>query len=273
MDRHNLAYWSGLSGKWSVSPPLAPVEDDLAWFRRQIHRLGEAPLHVLLFGVTPGLATLAWPRGTTLVALDWSSGMLRDVFPRQGVPPGGGAVRADWRELPIASASCDFILGDGCYTALGDLQGAQLFNAEMARVLKPGGRACFRCFARPPHAATAEELFAALEEKPGGQLFDLFRWQLAIAVQGLRWGVALGEVWSAWDERVPERAALAARQGWSLDDLHRIERWKGEHARYAFPSLEALRDVASGQFRLLEVDLPSYALGECFPRIVLQARR
>ncbi len=271
MERHGLAYWMGLSGKWSVSPPLAPGEDDLGWFLRQVHRLGEAPLRVVLLGVTPGLARLPWPRGTVLAALDWSEGMLRGTFPRDGVP-GGGPVRADWRELPIASGSCDLILGDGCYTALGDLASTRLFNAEIVRVLRPGALACFRCFARPPRPATVDALFAALEAR-ANLGFDLFRWQLAIAVQGGRWGVALDEVWRVWNERVPDRRALAARQGWQLDDLQRIERWQGEQARYAFPSVGDLQEVASGRLDVLEVDVPSYALGECFPRIALQARR
>lgn len=271
MDRRNLAYWTALSGKWSVAPPLAPGEEDLDWFQRQLGRLGARPLRALLFGVTPGLARLDWPAGTVLAALDWSAGMLRNVLPREATAQHSAAVLADWRELPIAARSCDVVLGDGCYTALGDRESARLMNAEMSRVLKPGGLACFRCFVRPPGASTAQALFDELEA--GAPVaFDLFRWRLAVAVQGERWGVALGEVWRAWNERVADRAALAARHRWDLAGLQRIERWKDESARYAFASLAELQGLAAPYFDLLEAEVPRYASGEYFPRVVLRAR-
>jgi SAM-dependent methyltransferase len=272
VDRRNLAYWTGLSGKWSVAPPLAPCDEDLRWFQRQLGRLDAAPCRALLFGVTPGLAKLAWPAGTSLAALDWSAGMLRSVFPREGTATHSAAVLADWRELPIADRSCDVIVGDGCYTALGDRESARLMSAEMARVLKPGGLACFRCFARPSGAASVDDLF---RELGGGTrpAFDLFRWRLAVAVQGDRWGVSLGEVWQTWDLRVPDRESLASRLGWVLADLQRIERWKNEPARYAFASLAELRQLVAPQFELLEADTPRYERGEYFPRVALRARR
>jgi SAM-dependent methyltransferase len=273
LDRWNLAYWNALSAGWTVAPPLAPCEDDLAWFSRSVRRACEdlpEPPHALLFGVTPGLALLDWPVGTQLTAFDWSARMLHEVLPRAGNPAHTVAVLADWRQLPVASRSCDVIVGDGCYTALGDLEGATLMNAEMHRVLRPGSSLCLRCFVRPPRMVGIAEVFA---DSANGMNFDLFRWRLAVAVQGDRWGVPLGEVWQAWDERVPDRPALAAQRGWSLADLQRIERWKGEGARYAFASLAQLRELAAPQFTLLETDIPSYSMGEYFPRIVLQARR
>lgn len=268
VDRRNLPYWASLSGKWTVAPPLAPCDEDLAWFQRQVDRASRRPLRVLLFGVTPGLARLAWPPGTTLLALDWCEGMLRRVFPREA---GSAPVLADWRELPVADRSCDIIVGDGCYTALGDLESARLMNAEMFRVLRPGGLVCFRCFARPSRSGSVAAL---LDELESGRrtAFDLFRWRLAVAVQGRRWGVALGEVWRAWNECVPDRESFAARQGWAVADLQRIERWKDEPARYAFPSLTELQELAALQFELLEADTPAYDRGEYFPRVSLRAR-
>lgn len=267
MDRRNRANWTALSGKWTVVAPLSPCDEDLAWFQRQVERMGARPLRALLFGVTPGLARLAWPPGTVLAALDWAEGMLRNTL-----PSGSGApVLADWRELPLANGTVDIIVGDGCYTALGDEAGASLMNAEMKRVLRPGGLACFRCFARPSPAAEVEALFDELR-RGERTAFDLFRWRLAVAVQGPRWGVALEDVWRVWDRHVPDRAALAARQGWGAADLQRIERWKGERASYAFPSLAQLEALAAPHFELAEPDIPSYTQGGYFPRIVLRAR-
>lgn len=269
MDRRNLAYWTGLSGTWTATPPLAPSADDLQWFQRQVDRFHDRPLRALLLGVTPGLAELDWPAGTSLAALDWSEGMLRNVLPRAGarVP----AAVADWRELPIAAASCDIAVGDGCYTAVGDMEGARFMTAELSRVLRSAGLICLRCFVRPERAPGVDALFDELAASERCH-FDLFRWRLATAVQGDRWGVALREVWSAWDARVPDRAALAARHGWPAADLQRIERWKNEQARYAFPSLAELEELAAPRFELVEVSTPGYERAEYFPRIVLRSR-
>lgn len=266
MRRRNLAYWAGLSAKWAAAPPLAPCEEDLRWYQRQVDRLGDRPLRVLLFGATPGLARLAWPAGTSLAALDWSEGMLRNVF-----PAGHGApVRADWRELPIAERSCDLVIGDGCYTAAGDEQSARLMNAEMFRVLRPAGIACFRCFVRPPDAPGSDALLKELYESR--EVFDLFRWRFAVAVQGARWGVPLAEVWRAWKDHDPESTALAARQGWTATDLHRIERWQNEPTQYAFPALSQLQDLALRHFEVLETWIPAYERAEYFPGLVLRRR-
>jgi SAM-dependent methyltransferase len=271
VDRLNLPYWNSLAGGWTVSPPLAPAPEDLAWFQGAIDRLGRRPLRALLLGVTPGLARLRWPEGTSLVALDWSARMLGSVLPRTGTPDRTWAVQADWRELPLADQSCDVIVGDGCYTALGDRLSAELMNREMHRVLRPGGLACFRCFASHPRVPPVEDLLGSVS---GGDRIplDLFRWQLAIAVQGARWGVSLGEVWAAWHSRVTDGPALAERQGWTAAELNRVERWKNERARYAFPSLDDLRSLAAAHFELVDAEVPSYSLGDCFPRVILRRR-
>ena len=55
---------------WNLlGPPLRPSRDDVAILEGVVQSLHTAP-RVLLLGVTPELATLAWPAGTELVAVD-----------------------------------------------------------------------------------------------------------------------------------------------------------------------------------------------------------
>ena len=87
-DRAALDYWDALSAAWGFPPPRTPSDEDVRWFRRSIAPVTESrgvTCGALLLGVTPVLASLPWQRNASLVALDWSSGMLQNVW----VPPQG----------------------------------------------------------------------------------------------------------------------------------------------------------------------------------------
>jgi SAM-dependent methyltransferase len=266
MERTSLPYWDAAARGWAPAPPLSPSADDLRWYQSWAERVRWRPGVVLLLGVTPGLARLTLAPGATLVAMDWSEPMLRGTC-----PPGHPRLRADWREAPLASTQVALVLGDGCYSALGDVDGARLMNRQMHRVLGPGGVACLRCFVRPARNPSPRALAEEAREGPPMR-FDLFRWRLAMSVHGdHRWGVALGEVWDAWDG-LRERGALVARQGWSAAEVDRLERWKGATARYSFASLDELAEVAAPWFEILERAHGAQPLDECFPRLAMRAR-
>jgi hypothetical protein len=137
-------------------------------------------------------------------------------------------------------------------------------------VLRPGGLACVRCFVRPERERSVAQLLAELRDAPSG--LDLFRWRLAMAVQGTRWGVSLTEVWQAWNASFPDRGALPGLYGWTAAQIERIERWRDTRARYAFPSLTELRQLAAPRFDVLECEIPTYPLGEHFPRVTMRSR-
>lgn len=275
-DQVALDYWNGFSGAWQIPPPLAPAADDVRWFEDRVRsaaRAGGPEARALLLGVTPAVANMRWPLGTALVSMDWAWGMLRNVWIQPEWVARAAPVAADWRETPLAAASCDFVVGDGCYTALGSFENAVRLNREVRRVLRDGGLYCLRCFVRPDGQERFDDMF---DELFAGRVpnLDLFRWRLAMAVQGTsNAGVSLDETWKIWDRRVGDRvSALAQRHGWPESALRNIDRWKGGRMRYFFPSLGELTMLAEPYFEVLSCDVPTYAWGERFPRVAMRAR-
>lgn len=269
-DRSARPYWDARSTHWSSIKPLSPGADDLLFYAEGAARTARGEgLRALLLGATPEIAAMRWPAATRLVALDWSEGMLRRVFPRAAAPAGSRVVRGDWRAMPFAAASFDFVAGDGCYSTFPDFDGPAQVNREVARVLRPGGELRIRCHCRPDALPAVDDLFAALF---AGRIRDLnmFRWQLAMVLHGdSAHGVGLADVWRAWHERVPDARAAQARLGWDAAALATMEAWKETRSRYLFPTLTQLRDLQDGELRLAGAEVPRYEWGEHFARLTL----
>lgn len=272
MERAARSYWEQIALRWRVPEPLAPGRTDIDWFERQAARHAVLAPRAALLGVTAGIAAMRWPAGTRLVAADWSTNMLKLVWRGASATASASAVCADWRELPFASGTVDLVAGDGCYTAMGTLDGAAALNAELHRVLRPGGAVLMRCFCRPAHGLEVDGLFAQLDAGRFRNL-DLFRWLLAMALQrDAATGVAVRRIGEEWARRVPEARALQARMAWTDDALTNMERMASSTMTYNFASLDELLRTAAPAFEVLERDTPDYAWGELFPRIVLRAR-
>lgn len=272
MERAARGYWDRIALRWRIAEPLAPGREDIEWFEHHAARYRAKGARALLLGVTAGIATMRWPAASTLVAADWSTNMLKIVWPAGGTPAGTSVVCADWRELPLPDGGFDLILGDGCYTALGTIDEAGALNAEMRRVLSPGGIVLMRCFCRPAAGLGVDGLFDALFAQRIRNL-DLFRWLLAMALQGSATaGVTVRAIYEAWVARVPDARALQSRMGWSDDELVNVERMATASMTYSFASLEELLRAARPGFDVLEHDTPPYPWGEMFPRIALRAR-
>jgi malonyl-CoA O-methyltransferase len=97
-------------------------------------------------------------RGATAIGIDLSQPMLeraRAVTPR--------IARADLRALPLDAMSIDHVI---CGLALGDVPELELALAEMARVLRPGGRVIYSVV----HPAGEEEGWSRTFESNGRQL-------------------------------------------------------------------------------------------------------
>jgi len=276
MDRSHLAYWERRAPNWHVAPPFSPSAEDIAWLEAKAARCATSvvakPFRALLLGVTPALATMRWPEDTHLVAVDWSAGMIRYVWPGSSIRAPATVVRADWHALPLAKGSIDFALGDACYSAVATLANARLLNAELHRVLRPGGMHCQRCFARPDPPLSVDTLFEDLLAVRVSD-FDMFRWMLAMAVHGAsESGVDLCDVGRVWREHVPDAAALAARHGWSAEALANLESWGRNGGRFSFPSPRELRELAELAFDLLAYEEPATAYGALFPRLTMRRR-
>lgn len=261
--------WSHHASQWErVGAPLRPCPED---GRLLLDGVGPGAHRVLLLGVTPEMAGLAWPSGTELLAVDRVQRMIDNVWP--GFPePGQGAMLADWLELDLPEGSRDRVVSDGCFgvTAWPDEHRALL--RQVRRFLAPQGRFVFRVFVRPGPEAVEQVIERALVG--GFASFHAFKLCLLMACQpDTAAGVVTGEVWERWNAAVPEVERFAERTGWPVDQVRTIDAYRGQSTPYAFPTLAELHQVLDAEgFAVERVTEPSYPLGSRCPTLVTRPR-
>ena len=81
-----------------------------------------------------------------------------------------------------------------------------------------------------------------------------------------------GEVWRAFDPAGPDRAALADRLGWSRASIDTIDAYRDVGTPYTFPTLDEMRTVTDPLFDEIEVQIPSYELGDRCPTVIYRKR-
>jgi SAM-dependent methyltransferase len=270
-------HWSRVSRLWSlIGPPLRPSPEDVAvaesiaraW--RDAHPTG--PLDALILGVTPELATVGWPLGTKLVAIDASEVMVGAIWPSEGAPPDSRARVGDWRELEMPDASVDVAAGDGSLTVLEHPADYRTVLRELRRVLRPDARLVLRVYARPEVREEVTEVADALWSGRVGSVSAL-KWRLAMAVQKPdERNVAVSDVWQAFCAICPDRSRLLEQLDWSPESLATIDPYRESAARYSFPTLAEVRSLLAGDFVELGCHVPRYELGERCPTLVLTPR-
>ena len=166
------SHWTQHAAQWArVGPPLRPVAQDVALFRRALALDDDAAPVALLLGATSELVDLPWPAATRLFAADRSLPMLLAQRPQwRFAGQWLVALNADWRALPLAAASVDGIVGDGALTTLPDMTQVARVGAECARVLRPGGLLLFSSFG-PDTLLELREAWAAVDTAPRVSLF------------------------------------------------------------------------------------------------------
>lgn len=265
-------HWNQHARQWSlIGPPLRPAAEDIALLENEIRdwcagKSMTAP-HALLCGVTPEVAGMRWPAGTRLVAVDHSRPMISAVWPAAAAP--GIAVCGDWLKLPLANASRQLLIGDGCYSLLvGSAQYAALVT-ELRRVASGDALLAMRYFVRPDSAEPVARVIDDLWQRRIGN-FHVFKWRLAMALHGtLEQGVRLGNVWAAWHEAAPDPEKLAAHLGWPPAVVSTINNYRDVDTRYSFPTLGEVLACA-GDFAIMAMHVPSYELGERCPTLIMR---
>jgi SAM-dependent methyltransferase len=268
-----MGHWPLHARQWArVGPPLRPCPDDVAiaeaeaaaWARAR----GRAP-RALVLGVTPELVQMAWPAGTSLLAVDREPAMIDALF---AVAPGRRAAVGDWLALPARPGGLDLVVGDGSLSNLAFPDDYRRLAAELARVLAPGGRVVLRLFAAPEAAEPVAEAADALRAGAFGS-FHALKWRVAMAIQPGHRNVRVDDIWRAFAELVPDRAALATRTGWPREVIDTIDAYRGSDVAYSFPTLAEVRAALAPALDEVTCHAPGYELGDRCPTLVAAAAR
>lgn len=243
-------HWNEVAKLWDeMNPPLRPSTRELAVFQSHIdawtaRRTG--PAQALVLGATQEFYRLRWPDESAVCALDHTHAMLAALWPG----PRGSAIRGDWLAMPLPNASIDLLLCDGGASTVAYPDGLAQMGAEIARILKPKGRALFRLYVRPADPA---DLQAVWEDLRAGVIQDLSQLKHRLWLATLEdhdHGMNVGRVWEALANFAPDLDALAREIGWRPEHLKAIETYRGASNRYWFPSLEEVRRRWAGALEL-----------------------
>jgi len=270
-------HWSTIAQVYhQTQSPLHPCAEDISIMERFVAR-GVAALHpppanppALLLGVTPAIATMQWPAGTTLLAVDSSAGMLDTVWP--GDQPGARQAQCgNWLALPVGDGTQTVVIGDGSLNCLEYPTGWQQLVNSVARVLGVGGSFVLRVYTQPPRKPSVSALF---QELMAGRFhtFDGFKFLLNSALTDDQFTVAVQTVWQQWAQAQIDEAALCRITGWSPATFATIAYYQNSSARYAFPPLAAVQASLAPHFDCIDLVTPSYPLGEYCPILYLRKR-
>lgn len=264
-------HWPAIAPLWHrVGPPLKPAPEDIVLFQAGVDDVAARPLRALILGVTQELAGLRWPAGTQLDAVDRSASMIANVWPG----PSEHAHQAPWTDLPFEDGSCDLVLCDGGLAMLDPPGLLAELATELARVLAPGGRVLTRLYTPGDRDASVADVLAAMDrgEVPSLNALKLMLW--AAMQTDVATGVRPREVRRVLLEHAGSWPALAEATGWPLDHVAALDAHRDSTAVYHLVDAAHVDAVfeATGAFRLVSVDVPSYPLGDCCPMVVLERR-
>jgi ubiquinone/menaquinone biosynthesis C-methylase UbiE len=132
---------------------------------------GQAGGNVLEVAIGTGLNLAAYPDNITLTGIDWSDAML-DIARRRAAQLGRTATlqQADAHQLPFDDASFDTVI---CTFGLCAIPDHTRAVAEMARVLRPGGRLILvdHIESSSPVARTVQRFLEVFTVPLGGEHF------------------------------------------------------------------------------------------------------
>jgi hypothetical protein len=230
------------------------------------------PLRVLLLGVTPEIATMAWPAGTVLLAVDKSQPMIERVWPGD-VAGQRSAVCADWFEFSGDADRYDVVIGDGNFAILDYPRQHRALAATARGWMAGDGILITRFFLQPARQESPAAVFADLCANRIGS-FHSFKLRLAMALQtSAVSGVRMGDVYDAWTSAGVDREALLATTGWPPEAIETMRPWAGKDSRLSFPSAAQLATVFSEHFDREDERCLEYELGERCPIVSFRPRQ
>jgi SAM-dependent methyltransferase len=251
-------HWEKNPRHWSrIEPPLRPDETVTRTIQQ---KAGGAGANVLLLGVTSELANAF----ESVQAFDKSAAMIAKVWP--GDSASKRAQQRNWLELPPPEQPFDAAVGDGSFSNLDYPHEVREVLQRVVHSLRPGGRFVFRMFERPDVPETRESLIATASG-PARMNFHAFKWQLFMHLAGITQAtVPVEQLLDFFNELFPDRAALAARTGWSRELIDLVDVYRDSEVRFTFMTRAEFMAVLPAGITDLRFDLCSdYDLAECCP--------
>lgn len=245
----------GFHRRWTrLKPPLRPDDQIVSAYR---HAIEGHDKNILLLGVTAELADV----GKKTTAVDISKKMIANAWP--GDSETRRAVQGNWLDMPLQTREFTAAIGDGVLAGI-PLAEFVTFFAQLARLLLPDARLAIRLYETPEPGETVAQVRA---ETMAGRIagFHAFKWRLAMALaaEAKNPAVPVALIHQTFQRAFPDRTALSAATGWSLDDIEEIDAYDGKPMVYQFPTRRELlahlpeifanpRLVASGDYELAE---------------------
>lgn len=263
------SHWTSFAQRWAkLQSPVRPHPDDVRQFEACVAD-GGGPQRALLLGVTPELAAMQWPEGSSFVAVDRSIEVIRSIWPRDRIRVPAAAIAGRWQHLPLPDGAFDLAVGDGCFTALGTPNAQGEVYRELARVLRPGGRLIMRLFVAP---AVREDAAAVFGDLRAGQIgaFDVFKWRLLMATPAASGhAVRVGDTFALWAAAGIDRDGLAQATGWPRAGIDIIDDYRDNDTLLDFAPLDAALDRLAPFFKPVSRSTMGYELAERCPIVVL----
>ncbi len=273
-DDPSHALWRHLASVWKHrNPPARPSPQDTRLLEEMVGEAlagREAP-RALLLGVTPEIATMRWPSGTRLVAVDGSAAMIREVWPADEAR-GAAVVRGEWGAMPFREGAFDIVVGDA---SLGFQKYPDPFHGvvrEVRRVLRSSGALATRVYTRPETREPLETIFADLRAGRIGTAEFLW-WRLFAALHHERArGADSADAYEAWRANVPDPAALASSIGWTPADTQKMDELGAAPFNFIFPTMREIRADLAATFEETACRAPACEAGDRNPTLLLRAR-
>ncbi len=272
------ALWRKLAVQWGLlGSPVRPCLEDVLIIEEML--AAETTLfdtarrkQAWLLGITPEIAAARCLQDFDLAAVERVRAMIDHVWP--GDTDRRRAICADWVHAPFPDECFDLVLGDGSLTPTGVPDQLPHLLSSVHRCLRSGGYLLLRLFCRPEVDETPETVIEDLLSGAIGSI-HAFKWRLSMAVQGTNDApdVALNEVWKVWHDAGIDRAALAAANAWSHEEIGTMELYRGSPARNNFMRFDGVMNrLRKAGFDLVSCRTGDYELAERCPHVLLRKR-
>ena len=272
-DEAGRKHWNSVAQSWNLySSPLRPCGEDQVAFLHLANAYSTttpgAPIAVLILGVTPEIATMAWPAGTVVTGVDKAPEMIKCAWPGD-VSGTRHAHCCDWFALPRPGNPYDIAIGDGSFNTLSYPGEMRRLLVKLRTLARPGALLILRSFVRSSAAESFSDLLAAAQSGQARN-FHAFKIRLAMALQASpEEGIQLNEAWQSWCRLEQAIEGLVDKNGWLPDVVRTIKLFRGKQVRLSFPTIDELIGVWEAEgVHLLDRYMPKYEMGQRCPILV-----